>query len=91
MHVEKSDLEKLLELLKQAQHYRDFGDTKAYRLEREARQLVESMLKGARMRSPLSEPKENPELLAQDGVSEESRHYPKGLNVTVKQEKALST
>ena len=46
MHVEKSDLEKLLELLKQAQHSRDFGDTKAYRLEREARQLVESMLKG---------------------------------------------
>ena len=45
MHVEKSDLEKLLELLKQAQHYRDFGDTKAYRLEREARQLVESLLK----------------------------------------------
>ncbi|MCT6721777.1 hypothetical protein [Acidovorax sp. K2F] len=46
MHVEKSDLEKLLELLKQAQEYRDYGDTKAYPLERQARELVESMLKG---------------------------------------------
>jgi len=46
MHVAKSDLEKLLELLKQAQHFRDYGDTKAYRLEREARELVESMLRG---------------------------------------------
>ena len=45
MHVEKSQLEKLLELLKEAQYYRDYGDTKAYRLEREARQLVESLLK----------------------------------------------
>lgn len=45
MNVDKKDLERLLELLKQAQHYRDFGDTKAYRLEREARQLVESLLK----------------------------------------------
>ena len=46
MNVKQKDLERLLELLKQAQHYRDFGDTKAYRLERVARQLVESMLKG---------------------------------------------
>ena len=46
MHVEKKDLEKLLDLLKQAQQYRDYGDTKAYPLERQARELVESMLKG---------------------------------------------
>lgn len=46
MHVEKQELEKLLDLLNQAQRYRDFGDTKAYALERQARQLVESMLKG---------------------------------------------
>lgn len=46
MHVEKHDLERLLELLKQAQEFRDFGDTKAYRLEIEARKLVESMLRG---------------------------------------------
>ena len=46
MNVEQKDLERLLELLKQAQHYRDFGDTKAYPLERQARELVESMLKG---------------------------------------------
>lgn len=45
MHVKKTDLEKLLQLLKQAQHYRDFGDTKAYPLERQARELVESMLR----------------------------------------------
>ena len=45
MNVDKKDLERLLELLKQAQHYRDYGDTKAYGLEREARQLVESLLK----------------------------------------------
>lgn len=46
MHVEKKDLERLLELLKQAQYHRDYGDVKAYPLEIEARKLVESMLKG---------------------------------------------
>lgn len=45
MHVEKQDLEKLRDLLKQAQHYRDFGDTKAYALERQARELVDALLK----------------------------------------------
>lgn len=44
--VDRQDLERLLELLKQAQHCRDFGDTKAYRLEIEARKLVESLLRG---------------------------------------------
>ena len=46
MQVEKQDLEKLRDLLQQAQHYRDFGDTKAYALERQARELVDSLLKG---------------------------------------------
>jgi hypothetical protein len=46
MNVEKQTLEKLLELLKQAQHYRDFGDTKAYPLERQAREMVEALLLG---------------------------------------------
>ena len=46
MHVERQELERLLELLKRAQQYRDFGDTKAYRLGIEARKLLESMLGG---------------------------------------------
>jgi hypothetical protein len=46
MQVDKKELEKLLDLLNQAQYHRDFGDTKAYALERQARQLVESILKG---------------------------------------------
>lgn len=46
MQVEKKDLEHLLELLKQAQRHRDFGETKAYKLEIEARELVEAMLRG---------------------------------------------
>lgn len=40
----RADLEKLNQLLLKAQEYRDFGDTKAYALERQARQIVEAML-----------------------------------------------
>jgi len=40
----RADLEKLHQLLVKAQEYRDFGDTKAYGLEIQARKLVEEML-----------------------------------------------
>lgn len=40
----KRDLQQVLELMNMANRYRDFGDTKAYALERQARELVQSML-----------------------------------------------
>ena len=45
MNVDKNALENLLEILIQAQEFRDFGDTKAYALERKARELVQAMLR----------------------------------------------
>lgn len=43
-HAIRADLEKLHQLLLKAQEYRDFGDTKAYALEVQARKLVEEMM-----------------------------------------------
>ena len=40
----RADLEKLHQLLLKAQEYRDFGDTRAYALEAQARKLVEQMM-----------------------------------------------
>lgn len=40
----RADLQKLHQLLLKAQEYRDFGDTKAYALEVQARKLVEEMM-----------------------------------------------
>lgn len=44
MQVEKKELEEVLELLKKAKELADYGDTKAYPLERRARELLEGIL-----------------------------------------------
>lgn len=45
MEVDRTELERVLELLKESKELHDYGDLKAHGVARQARELLESLLK----------------------------------------------